>query len=551
MNRSDYVGKPRRLFSALAASGHAGRRLPCRAARVIAAVAIGGCILSIASAAEAHASLQASSPPANQVLARPPAEVELRFDEPVEPAPDGVRVLRSDGSSATTGPVAKREGGKVLAVPLAGDGSGTYTVTWRVVSTDGHSIQGSYAFHVGEPTGAAPTPDESSAVTAAVGALGRWIAFAAGIIAFGVATFVLLVERATRIIASRASRLMAVCGVAAVVGAAGTALARLSDATGSSLLGAFGHLDLLTTTRYGQLDLVWLGAAVTLLACAVVPPARTNAMPTVYAGIVFLGVPAFTGHAWTTSPAGLGVSAHLLHVLSVGVWVGGFAALLVAVEGEEDPPSFVARYSEVALPAAGLTVLTGVTSSVLEVGSWSSLFATTYGRLLITKVAVVAIILMIGYVNRTRLVGVIEKTATALRNVRVELALAMLALALTSILVTHPPARDRESEPFTGSVTAAVPGGFLSLEVPITPGAEKELHLSFTGDDGRPLNVDAVEVQIESDVVAPRKVPLTMISPSHYVARNVAMTPPGTWQVKVTEVRLGSPSITILKVKVP
>jgi copper transport protein len=518
------------------------------------AVLVGGVgialVVASAAPAAAHASLQSSSPPANQVLTRPPAEVTLTFDEPVEPGPGGVRVLRSDGTNAASGPVEQRSGGTVLAVPVGGDGTGTYTVTWRVVSKDGHTILGSYVFHVGEATGTTGSAPETSAANAAVGALSRWLAFAGGIIAFGVAMFVLLVERASRIVAGRARRLMAACGVAVVVGTAGAALARVADASGTSIVGAFDHLDLLTSTRYGRLDLVWLIAAVALLICAGVPPLCRYAITTVYAGIVFLGVPAFSGHAWTTSPAAVGVAADVIHILAVAVWVGGFAALLVAVKDESDPSFFVARYSEVALPAAGLTVATGATSSVLEVGSVSALLETPYGRLLIAKLALVTIILIIGYVNRSRLVGVVDRTAEALRNVRVELALGMVVLAVTSILVTQAPARNSANKPFAGVVTAALPGGRVELEVSRTPGPAKELHLTFTGDDGRPLDMDAVEVQVASSEVAPRKVPLTTITASHYIAPNVAMTPPGTWQVRITAVRGGEPSITTVEVPI-
>ncbi|MCX7619567.1 MAG: copper resistance protein CopC [Acidimicrobiales bacterium] len=507
-------------------------------------------LVTVAAPASAHATLQSSSPPANQVLARPPAEVTLTFDEPVEPTPEGVRVLRTDGTNAANGPVAKREGGKVLAIPLDTDNTGTLTVTWRAVSQDGHPISGSYVFHIGEATGVAPTTTGTNRVVTVMGAVSRWMAYAGGIIGFGIATFVLLVERATRIDARRAHRLMLLCGAAAVAGTLGTGITRLADATGSSIWSSFGRLNLLVTTRYGQLDLVWMVAAAAFLVCAGLPPLRRHAIATVYAGIGLLGIPAFAGHAWTTSPKAIGVAADLLHTLSVGVWVGGLAALLIAVADEDDPTPFVARFSGVALPAAGLTVLTGLISSVLEVRSMSNLFGTAYGRLLIAKVSLVVIILLLGYLNRSRLVGIVDRTVAVLRNVRIELTMGMLVLALTAILGTQPPPRDAGSEPISGTVTASLPGGRVDLEVTRTPVPTKELHITFTGDDGRPLDMDAVEIQVSSAEVAPRKVPLMTLTPSHYVATDVVMTPAGTWQVQITAVRSGEPSTTTLEIQI-
>ncbi|HKT04461.1 MAG TPA: copper resistance protein CopC, partial [Rugosimonospora sp.] len=54
-------------------------------------------LLATAGAATAHAQLLATSPAPDQHLARPPAEVTLRFDEPVHPVRGAVRLLDSAG----------------------------------------------------------------------------------------------------------------------------------------------------------------------------------------------------------------------------------------------------------------------------------------------------------------------------------------------------------------------------------------------------------------------------------------------------------------------
>src|SRR5436305_14472825 len=54
-----------------------------------------------------------------------------------------------------------RTHGRVLAIPLRKLGDGDYTVRWRVLSDDGHTVQGVFPFAVGAgraPPSAALTP---------------------------------------------------------------------------------------------------------------------------------------------------------------------------------------------------------------------------------------------------------------------------------------------------------------------------------------------------------------------------------------------------------
>ena len=59
-------------------------------------------------------------------------------------------VTGPDGQSVTEGPL-ERDGSQVIQ-PLAETGSeeGTYQVVWRVVSSDGHPIEGTYTYEVGD-----------------------------------------------------------------------------------------------------------------------------------------------------------------------------------------------------------------------------------------------------------------------------------------------------------------------------------------------------------------------------------------------------------------
>lgn len=106
--------------------------------------------LGLPEAALAHDQLIANSPSDNEVLAEAPEEVVLNYNNSILDIGEGatiVNVVDADGADVTDGsPVVN---GPEVAQPLAELGDGAYQVTWRVVSSDGHPISGTFAFAVG------------------------------------------------------------------------------------------------------------------------------------------------------------------------------------------------------------------------------------------------------------------------------------------------------------------------------------------------------------------------------------------------------------------
>jgi methionine-rich copper-binding protein CopC len=108
----------------------------------------------------AHARLTGSDPAADATLNGAPAQVRLRFNEPVEAefSPVGVYDAggdRVDEDDARVDP----DDARVVLVGLGRDlPDGSYSVEWRVTSIDGHVIEGTYEFAVGD-TGARGTSE--------------------------------------------------------------------------------------------------------------------------------------------------------------------------------------------------------------------------------------------------------------------------------------------------------------------------------------------------------------------------------------------------------
>lgn len=132
---------------------------------VPAAVALALALLAAAApAASAHDQLISTDPQDGAVLEAAPTSVGLTFSEDVLDISTTVVVAGPDGSVPATASV---QGTTVTATLPDGLPDGAYTVTWRVVSNDGHPVQGSFGFTVRTPSAATGGSTATSTTSAA------------------------------------------------------------------------------------------------------------------------------------------------------------------------------------------------------------------------------------------------------------------------------------------------------------------------------------------------------------------------------------------------
>ncbi|MEU5942924.1 copper resistance CopC family protein [Micromonospora sp. NPDC047548] len=123
-------------------------------AAVLAALAV---LLAPASPAAAHNSIQAANPAQDARLSAPPTQITLTFLQKLDPAFTTIVLSDADQRKVPTSEpaVTGATGTVTISPPLA---NGNYTVAYRVVSADGHPVQGSYSFTIADPT-ASTAPD--------------------------------------------------------------------------------------------------------------------------------------------------------------------------------------------------------------------------------------------------------------------------------------------------------------------------------------------------------------------------------------------------------
>ena len=562
-------------------AAHATRRAAATAVGLLAVLAV---LLLAGRPASAHATLQTTDPAADAVVDAVPDTVTLTFDEPVAAPTGAVQVVSPDGGRVD-GAVTLADGDKVVGVAVDGDAKGTYTVAYRVVSDDGHTITGSFVFHVQTRTGAASIDQDVPTTTAAAGAIGRWLGYAGAVTVVGSALLLLLARRAGGV--GRALRplasLIAIAAVAATLGGLLAVTAQVAATTGRSLTGALSLVSEVAgdsrpvAVNLARTGMVALGAVVALVGAA-----RRSADLLVVSGVaVALGglLAPVAGHPWTADDPALAVPADALHLLAASCWLGMLVGLVVATPRLPDAGAVVRSVSRSALVAAVVVGATGAVSTWLLIGSLDALFQTSSGQLVLLKVIGYGTLLVLGWINRARLVPLLATAVGAglrgrhrrrprrwtqpdadegspsaearstsvdplarrrfLQVVGLEVVVGALVLAATAGLVNQPPGRDQLDRPFSG--TERVEDTVLRLDVTPARVGENEAHVYVTTPDGAAAAVDALEVRVGREGIPERRVDAEQIAPDHAVLPAVSLPSPGTWTFRVTIVQAGSP----------
>ncbi|MBV9161673.1 MAG: FixH family protein [Pseudonocardiales bacterium] len=549
--------------------------------------------------ASAHAVLISTDPGQGAVVATMPATVSLTFGEPVLVATDGVRVFGPDGTEVDDGHAAHLGRSSTVGVSLRNSHSqprarqGTYTVSWRVISADSHPVAGAFTFSVDHPSASRAPVHAQPNGSAGVGvsyAIVRAAAFASYALLVGSIGFVLLCWPGA--IARRDVRRVMLVGWAGLLA---TSMATLL------LQGPYGNglgLDRLLdsaivsetlNSRLGvalmaRLALLALAGGYFVLLCAWLGHLRRRGR--VWCGALgaalALGLAstwAAADHAAVGAQPALALPVDVIHLLAMGLWLGGLGTLVVVlrtadtsnVEVPTVPERAVYRFSSLATGAIVILIGTGSYQAWRQLGSWAAFGSTDYGRLLLVKLGAFMIMLSVAGLShrwvtqhRRALVGVGAATrsstvrptlgattldATTLgarvlrRSVLGEAALGALVLGVTAMLVNAEPARTATAAPpgpahHVISYDTGGPSGRGQLVVAVDPAVTGPNTIRVTVDDPRGAPHDVAELHTTLTLTArqlgPFPITLQHTAPGKYVTSGVQLPYRGTWQLRVT-----------------
>jgi copper transport protein len=287
------------------------------------------------------------------------------------------------------------------------------------------------------------------------------------------------------------------------------------------------------------------------------PPRAILAALTLGAAYIAL-TPALAGHASIEHPTWLFFPSDVLHVLAASVWVGGIACLLLALpaatrrlEATDRTRlllATLARFSPLALVAVVTIAITGVVQALIDVRTLKGLLQTTYGALVIVKIALLLVLIALGWVNRERVLPALRRLVEARstpgaagvlarRTMRGELALMLCVFGVTAALISYTPPIDADAGPFSVNTTL----GAAELEMTLEP-AEVGLNTAHiylidarSGTQFTQTKELTVTAKLPSKGIGPIALKTIPAGPGHYILNSAVLSPAGKWQLEVTD----------------
>lgn len=558
-----------------------------------------------AAPASAHALLERAAPVAGSVVDQLPGEITLTFSEPVRIIADKIRVTAPDGSRADTGKPAARDA--ELVIPIKpGSPKGTYLVSYRVISADSHPVSGGYTFSYGEVS-AVPTTGDAGASVKTDGlvkntmSVARFIGFTGLVLLVGPALVMFALW--PRRLSTRDPGRLALTGAGLLAFSAVLELyLQIPYTSGTSLFDVSSTATReVLSTPFGAAHLIRLAVAIAvavLLRPLIAGRAgKIDQTLLIILGTVGLATWPISGHPSASPVPTLTVVADVAHLASMSVWLGGLVmlfAFLLRRANTRELTAIVPVWSGWALLAITVLVLAGTAQALVEIGTLDALTGTTYGRLVLVKVGLLAVVLGVAAYSRSitnrRFTPAPASSADAAeddhdfvdddesaksgesgevvdgpaepgdrarlrRAVLIEVVIAVIVLGFTSVLVQTSPARsaqagDSAQGPFSTTVTTTL----VKLEVDVSPGrvGPNTVHLyAFKPDGSGPQTVVEwkATAALPAKGIEPIVLPTLGITPDHAYG-TVTLTLAGTWELKFT-VRVDDLNQTTIAVQVP
>ncbi len=584
-----------------------GRRLAALATLLVLLGAT--IIIAPVQRAYAHASLVRANPANNETLRRPPARIVLNFSEPIERKLTEIQVRDKDNQRFDDGATVFDDADPTFAsVGVKTLAPGLYFVKWsNVSSVDGHNLQGTYPFIILNPDGTFPAGvslDTTGGATSSGGQLLpnkidsalKWIALLSLAVVAG-AAFMLLagIRPGAAFLADEQYHAITDAAERWVVNLAHVLLPASFIASSFLILLAVnrfgtsvGLIDYLTSVRTGQYRLAQLLLLMVALAGADVlflgkSSRRRNAglALLLLAGVGAMFTYSMVSHSATAAGRFWSVGSDLLHLGASSAWLGALVMLVPMFAWTrrhfEETPRFLVlanvldRFSIVAGLSVMTILATGAFNGLTEVPNAHAMLHTTYGKVLLAKLSLLAPLLAVAAVNafalKPRLIRAIdgayqqggsgtaeeraarqERVASLQRmlprTIVIEVALIAAIFAAVGVLsqtstakgeVAQKKAATNQAVKFHQEATESK----LKLTLDVRPNRVglNQYDLTIQNADGTPsTTVTQARLRFNYDdvqnAVAPSETILTKFAAGEYRGAGAYFTQPGNWRVQ-------------------
>lgn len=546
------------------------------------------------SVAAAHALVIESSIVDGAVLDVAPAEVVLRFSEPLDKGYSSL-TLYNEQSQPIGLPQTQFPAADSMQVALPAElRPGEYTLIYKVLSTaDGHRSAGSLLFSIG--TGVAPTAPSVEVSATADASLnwgvvsGRSIALTGGLGAIGGLAWLLILllpaiqhnpESRLPLLVRPTIWLTQLSLVLLLIGSVWEFVVRASD-FGDGSLASIQYADVLSSmaiSRWGVLALIRL-VAITLLIPLTFLAAYQKPMGYTALALASLSLLTFSmsGHAAANIDDPITpVASDWMHMLTAAVWFGGLIGMALSAWVLRKTEAalrnsalawLIARFSPLALFSIAMVVLTGTMRTFDQLPTLAGLWESRYGQTLLIKLAVMLAALLLGFWHWRKLNPRLQAAKDQTTVVKIGLTLGLeSALAIGVILVasalTQTPHPVKAAPSAGGTALPTLPTPTPRVSQPLYLTAQREdLTMTLDTDDNRPgerqfsatvrdangvIRPDRVRLRFESlDLEAGQQVAiLEPAADGRFTATSGALSLVGRWKIEMQVRRLNLPDVT-------
>ena len=501
----------------------------------------------------AHAYIKKSMPIENETIEKAPNEVTIQFDESIQPAFNSIKVFNTFGDRVDkeNGQINPKHPSILMSGLKKNLPDGTYRIKWRVVSSDGHPVEGVIPFQIG--TGGQDTaflPNETKGYTPKVDLIIiRWLQYISNACYLGILFFYMVILpkelRQTRSVEKTFINLISIGLILLFLSILLSLPLQATIESGLPWSEVFSFQlieNVLTNTTYGQAWLIQIALLVTLvLITSFIGMAESTKRIILWTcfclGAALLLTKAFSSHAAAQSNQLLTISMDFLHLFAASIWIGsliGFVALLPLRKNSEMKQAYfqmIKSFSKWGIILVLLLTATGVFASLLYIPTLSSLIHTNYGKVLSSKVILLLIMLILATVNFSK--GKRGKDKGLRASLWSELSIGLVILIITVVLTNLPTA---SSTPGPFREIKTVNGEKISLRVTPNIIGENSFEITLKNRQGQPIK-DIEQIHLVFTMFDVDKgtetVKLTKVSVGKYTAKGLYLNITGNCNVHV------------------
>jgi copper transport protein len=249
-----------------------------------------------------------------------------------------------------------------------------------------------------------------------------------------------------------------------------------------------------------------------------------------------------SGHASTAPPQWVSRPAMFVHASSLIFWVGALLPLAGAFALlQPRRMQTLIRFSRTIPWVVGSLVLTGAALAIVQLRSFEALTSSQYGRVLLLKLGLVALLFAVAAYNRFRLTprmngGDAGAELGFVRSIGLELALILAILGTVALWRFTPPPRALANSP--SIISLHLHGSRLMAAVTILPGqvGANSVTVLLMGPDHRPLiakelRLDAANEQAGIEPVRRQAIP---DGAGSWKVTDLVLAAPGRWKLQLS-----------------